>query len=281
MTIFRVIVNRIFFAGTENWAGSVVLAIVLGVLWFILTFFCLLRVIRSNKGNVSAVASNGNAKKVGGFSAALAISAAIACVMSLTAWLALYWNDVIFFSRLLPWIAPLIRVQDPGFHTASRLFPCQKEGFDTGCEAYKWIPAFLIADLLAYFPFVLGGVLCYRRSSAARTILSGALRSVRWGAPLVVVGLCTLLVLHELHLDTQDSLLLNPGIAHRHFGGWELLNDTTGTVIVIAGFLLPFYFYRVFRKSSGLSVTRCRLSELTALTTVILAALMLGNVYHG
>ena len=96
---------------------------------------------------------------------------------------------------------------------------------------------------------------------------------------MVVVGLCTLLAMDKLNLDTHDSLFPHPGFAHWHLGVWELLNDITGTVIVLAGLLLPFCFYRAFRKNGGLSVTRSRLSELTALTIVMLAALMLGNVY--
>jgi hypothetical protein len=279
MTIFRVILNRVFAAASEHWVGSVVLAVVLGLMWFLFSFFCLFRVIRSEKEN-SPETLNDEVKKVSVFLSALTISALIASAVSLTAWLALYCNDAIFFSRLLPWIAPLITVQHSGFVMASRLFPCQAEGFDTGCEAYKWIPAFLIANALTYFPFVLGGVLWYRRSSAARTMLeSVARRSVYWSAPVVVVGLCTLLVLHKLPLDTHDSLYPHPGIAHWHFGGWELLHDLIGTLIVIAGLLLPLYVYRAFRKSGGLSATQCRLSELTALMTVILAALTLGYVY--
>jgi hypothetical protein len=93
------------------------------------------------------------------------------------------------------------------------------------------------------------------------------------------VGLCALMVMHKLHLDTHDSLFPHPGVAHWHLGVWELLNDFTGTVIVMAGLLLPFYLYRAFRKSGGLNAAHRWLSDLMALTVVMLAALMLGYVY--
>jgi len=278
--VFRLMLNRVPAAETGHWIGTVVLAAVCGLLWFVLCFCCLLRAIGSDDRNSITAAPGTNAGRIRGFPSALALSIVVACVMSLSAWLALDWNDGIFNSHLLPWIAPLITVQFPGFATASRLFPCQAEGFNTGCEPYKWIPAFLFANALAYLPFVLGGVFCYRRSGAARTSLeSAAHHSLRWSVPVVIAGLCALMVMHKLNLDTHDSLFPHPGIAHWHLGVWELLNDITGTVIVIAGLLLPFYLYRAFGKSSGLNAAQRRLSDLTALTVVMLAALMLGYVY--
>lgn len=280
MTFFRLILNRVPFAETGHWIGSVILASVGGLLWFALTFFCLLRALRSDDGNSLPVASSADAKRAGGFLSTFTSSAVIACVLSLTAWVALDWNDAIFYSHLLPWIAPLITIQHSGFIAASRLYPCQAEGSNTGCEPYKWIPTFLIANALAYFPFVLGGVLWCRLSKAARTIPQYVARQfVRWAVPAVVVSLCALLVMHKLNLDTHNSLFPHPGIAHWHLGVWELLNDITGTLIVMAGLLLPFYFYRAFRRSGGLSATRSMLWKLTELTIVLLAALMLGYVY--
>jgi len=278
MTVFRLLLNRVPVAETKHWVGSVVLAAVCGLLWFVLTFICLLRVVRTDEENSPKRTSN--ATKTGGVFSAVAASALIACVLSLTGWLALYWNDAIFYSRSLPWIAPLVTIQHSGFVAASRLFPCQAEGFDTGCEPYKWIPSFLIANALAYLPFVLAGVSYYRRSGSAQaTLQSLASRSLSWSVPMVVVGLCTLLAMDKLNLDTHDSLFPHPGFAHWHLGVWELLNDITGAVIVIAGLVLPFCFYRAFRKSGGLRATQSRLRQLTELTTVMLAALMLGYVY--
>jgi hypothetical protein len=80
--------------------------------------------------------------------AALSIILGIALAVML--WLSLDVSDEIFQSRLLPWIPSLIYAQEAGFRVAARLFPCQKEGFDTGCEAYKTIPAFVASNALVY-----------------------------------------------------------------------------------------------------------------------------------
>ena len=88
--------------------------------------------------------------------AALSIGLGIALATIL--WLGLEASDAIFQSRQLPWVLPLIYSQDVGFRVAARLFPCQKEGFDIGCEAYKRLPAFVGANALAYsillFPII-------------------------------------------------------------------------------------------------------------------------------
>lgn len=90
------------------------------------------------------------------------ISAMIAVAISLGAAVFLNASDYFFQSRLLPWDLPLIYLQDPGLIAANRLFPCQKEGFDTGCEAYKWAPTILGMNALAYFLFLLPGIHYYR-----------------------------------------------------------------------------------------------------------------------
>lgn len=65
-------------------------------------------------------------------------------------WFALFASDVVFQSRLLPWVSPLLRVQEVGFRVASRLFPCQKEGYDVGCEGYKRLPIFIGTNAIVY-----------------------------------------------------------------------------------------------------------------------------------
>ena len=135
----------------------------------------------------------------------LATAAAVSIVLAVTAWFALTANDEIFYSRLLPWIGPLIRLQEPGFRVAYRMFPCRVEGSDLGCELYKWLPAFLVSNALAYFPVLLMGVLIYTRSLLARRVSAGIFRSfIRWGAVLGAVGLVcgfvsTDLILNSLH----------------------------------------------------------------------------------
>jgi len=84
------------------------------------------------------------------FMKTLKLSLILGFSASLFAFLSLDVSDLIFQSRLLPWIAPLIHVQTLGFHAASRFFPCQKEGFDTGCESFKVIPAILFTNAIVY-----------------------------------------------------------------------------------------------------------------------------------
>ena len=82
-------------------------------------------------------------------------------------WLCLEVSDAIFQSRLLPWVLPLIYLQDAGFRAAARLFPCQKEGFDIGCEAYKRLPAFVGANALLYSILLLPIIYFWRRKPTA------------------------------------------------------------------------------------------------------------------
>jgi hypothetical protein len=88
----------------------------------------------------------------------LFFSVALGVAVAVTLWFSLETSDSIFQSRLMPWVVPLIDLQEAGFRAANSLFPCQREGFDTGCEAYKRLPAFLSANAIAYsaclFPVV-------------------------------------------------------------------------------------------------------------------------------
>jgi hypothetical protein len=80
----------------------------------------------------------------------LFLSVTFGAVLAVTLWFSLEASDEIFQSRRMPWIVPLIRVQEAGFRAASRLFPCQREGFYTGCEAYKKLPVFVGANAIVY-----------------------------------------------------------------------------------------------------------------------------------
>ena len=99
----------------------------------------------------------------------LGLSIAGGFALALIFWLSLEVSDVLFQSRLLPWDLPLIYAQDMGFRAAARLFPCQREGFDTGCEAYKALPAFLGANALAYCAALIPIVHLWRRKITAST----------------------------------------------------------------------------------------------------------------
>jgi hypothetical protein len=103
---------------------------------------------------------------------------AIALVLALSASLALDFSDSIFQSRLLPWTVSLIELQSVGFAQASRMFPCRAEGFDTGCEWYKTLPTFVVANAAAYLSVAVLGVYLYRKSERLKTVLRRRLRSV-------------------------------------------------------------------------------------------------------
>jgi len=83
------------------------------------------------------------------------LSIVLGTALAAMLWLSLDASDEIFQSRLLPWIPSLIYAQEAGFRVAARLFPCQKEGFDTGCEAYKIIPVFIASDAVVYSAILL------------------------------------------------------------------------------------------------------------------------------
>ena len=96
---------------------------------------------------------------------ATALSIALGIALATMLWLGLEASDAIFQSRLLPWVLPLIYSQDVGFRVAARLFPCQKEGFDIGCESYKRLPAFVGANALTYSILLLPIIYFWRRKA--------------------------------------------------------------------------------------------------------------------
>jgi hypothetical protein len=258
--------------------GLIILASVLGLFWFALAFLVLARSRASGVG--SPESRNPSPTGTRTLLKTIALALVIACVIAITAWVGLYLNDEIFESRSLPWIAPLITMQEYGFWKASQMFPCQAEGFNTGCEPYKWIPTFLMANTLVYFPFVLIGLLSFQHSVAVRkTVRAGAGFLAHWCAVVVTAGFVALQVMHGLNLDTNDSLYLHPGIGHWHFGAWEQVSDITGTLITVAGLSLPFYLYRAIRRANSLPAVRTRLADATSLVAMLLVALILGNVF--
>lgn len=277
--LLRLLLHRVLAMPSDvQLRGPIILASVLGLFWFALGFLVLARASSSGVG----FPQERNPSPTGTRTVLRTITLAlfIACVIAITAWVGLYLNDEIFESRSLPWIAPLITVQRYGFGKASQMFPCQAEGFDTGCEAYKWIPTFLIANSLCYFPFVLLGLFSSQLSDTFRkTVRAGAHAFARCSVVAITVGLVVLQVMHGLNLVTNDSLYPHPGIGHWHFGAWEQVSDITGTLITLAGLALPFYFYRAIRRANGLPEARTRLAQATSLAATLLAALILGDVY--
>jgi len=277
--LLRLLLHRVLAMPSDvQLRGPIILAAILGLFWFAVGFLVLARSSSSGVGfpqerNPSPTGTRTVLRTV-------TLALVIACVVAITAWVGLYVNDEIFESRSLPWIAPLITMQEYGFGKASQMFPCQAEGFDTGCEAYKWMPTFLIANSLVYFPFVLLGLFSCRLSDRVRkSVRAGAHAFALWGVVTVAVGLVALQVMHGLSLDTHDSLYPHPGIGHWHFGLWEQINDITGTLITAAGLWFPFCLYRLVRRAHGFADVRTRLAAATSVAAALLVALMLGDVY--
>jgi hypothetical protein len=98
------------------------------------------------------------------------LSITIGTGLALLFWFSLEASDAVFQSRLLPWVLPLIYMQDAGFRVAARLFPCQMEGFDTGCEAYKRLPAFVGANALTYSIVLLPMIHSWRRRAVSKKV---------------------------------------------------------------------------------------------------------------
>jgi hypothetical protein len=104
----------------------------------------------------------------GSMKRSLFLSVTLGSALAVVLWLGLEASDAIFQSRLMPWVVPLIDLQDAGFRVANRLFPCQREGFDTGCEDYKRLPAFVSANAAAYSICLFPVVHLVRRRKRAR-----------------------------------------------------------------------------------------------------------------
>jgi hypothetical protein len=277
--LLRLLLHRVLaMPGDVQLRGPIILASLLGFFWFALGFLVFARSSARRIDFPRARTPSPTGTRTVFRTITLAL--VVACLMAMTAWVGLYLNDQIFYSRSLPWIAPLITVQGYGSGKASQMFPCQAEGFDTGCEAYKWIPAFLIANGLCYFPVALLSLFSWRLSDTVRkTVRTGVQGFARWSVGAVTVGLVALQIMHGLNRDTHDSLYPHPGIAHWHFGAWELVNDITGTLVTVAGLSFPFYFYLALRRADGLLEARTRLAAATSLAATLLVALMLGDVY--
>lgn len=62
-----------------------------------------------------------------------------------------YIQNVSFDHTLIPWFgAGLYQLQRFGFLVASMFFPCQKEGFDVGCESFKVVPTIILTNSFIY-----------------------------------------------------------------------------------------------------------------------------------
>lgn len=273
---FRVGLNRIFaIQSSRLWlAQTITISLIGAVLWFLLTLGMGSRgsIAIGRDSGVSAEADRGRR-----FARTFALSAGIALLFAFSAWLALDANDNLFYSRLLPWIPPLIWFQEVGFRTASRLFPCRYEGFDTGCEAYKWLPTFVFSNAITYFPFILAVVFVGRHRQRTESIMREITATfLRWGGVVGAVLLCFRLVLHRLHPEISSPI--GPGGLPRM--AWLALEWITGSICLAFVLSIPLVFYGAIRAVWSKAPVSQRLIELTRVVAFLIAALVLGNLYQ-
>lgn len=270
---FRASLNRIFAVESHGfWLGPIILSLVAGILWFALMLAFLAFAIRITNSVSSA---KGHRDEHLALSFAFALAAALA--LAISAWLALEANDGLFYSRSLPWVPSLIWFQETGFRMAYRFFPCQYEGFDTGCEAYKTIPVFLISNAIAYLPFSLALVLLTRYWEPSRLFLKAlASAFLRRAIPVGIALLCLRLVFFRLF--PHASLPIASTSAQRTT--WSLLEWTVGPISVALALSIPFVFYGAVRAVWRRACVSERLADLTRVALFVVAALILGNQYQ-
>lgn len=105
---------------------------------------------------------------------AFSLSALLAVGLSLILQFSLQLSDSFLWRYREPWmVTPVRLLQNPGIVAISRAFPCQKEGFDTGCEEYKTLPVLLAVNAVAYFPFVFLAVFTLRVTGTTRRHAAG------------------------------------------------------------------------------------------------------------
>ncbi len=278
VALFRLEMNRIF-DGYQNptWYLSLVRAPIFGLEWFVLiSVFTMVGLgdgelfVRSDSVHEDA----SYARKANSTARLVGISAVVAFVLALSAWLALDFSDSIFQSRLLPWTVPIIELQKVGFVQAARMFPCRAEGFDTGCEWYKTLPTFVAANAAAYLPVALVSVYSYRRSERLRTVIQRGLHSfVRWGAGFASVGLCLRLFVAKWWpgIDTP----LGKGHAGRML--WVAVDDLTGMLGLVLFLAMPFYIYQGLRVARNVTETRRYLTDFTWMASLFVCSLILAS----
>ena len=270
--------NHIFAVESQRFwlARTITLSLIASILWFAFTLaFGALGAIRKGVNSQSVASTKGD--PVRHFAVSFALALAVALTLAISALLTLEANDFFFYSRLLPWIPSLIWLQWTGFGTASQLHPCQYEGFDTGCEAYKTLPVIVLSNTIAYLPFSSAMVFLTRYWESPRLFLKAlASAFLRWGSLVGVALLCLRLVLHRLSSDV--SLPIAPSGVGRAV--WLLLEWTLGPISVAFALSIPFVLYGAICAVWRRKHISERLVDLTRVAAFFLAALILGNQFQ-
>jgi hypothetical protein len=203
----------------------------------------------------------------------LTLSVGLAIILAASASFMLDVSDSTFQSRLLPWIPPLIWIQAAGFTAASRLFPCQAEALNTGCEWYKWLPTFVMANALVYLPLASLAMLLSRTSERIHTLLPKHKHHlVRWSAAIVMMALFSRILIAKIWS------LYTPGGYEDRFS-WRMADATTGTVSLL-GLLIPLYVLRAFLAHREERVTEQYVVDFAWLATVYACALDFADIYR-
>lgn len=278
---FRATMARIFNSQSgdnfQNRASALaILSIACFLIWFLFVFLCLVCSARRPVSNPRKFDGSEENVSSGGRTMfrRLGYVASSALVLAIMLSIILQANDYLLFSRSLPWIPSLIWLQGFGFRVASRVFPCQSEGFNIGCEAYKWLPAFLLSNGIAYFPFLFLGALLYFRSPHMRLVWPRIWPSIiRYGVLIGSLGLCTHLFIYNI----EPSIALPTRPVDLEQLAWIVLDNVTGITALVLFLLVPFCAYRLLRALQLGTCVRSEAVDLTWLASFTAVALLLGN----
>jgi hypothetical protein len=280
---FRVTMARVFNSEWgENFqaraAAVAVVSVSCAFIWFLFVWLCLVCSSCRALLNSPKFGSSRKSVSVGGRSEfrLLGYVASSALVLACTLLIILDANDYVFVSRSLPWIPSLVWLQTCGFRFAYRVFPCQNEGSHSGCEAYKWSPAFVLSNAVVYFPFLFVGALLCVRSPYIQLVWPRIWRSIiRYGALVGSLALCTRLFVYNL----EPSLAVPARPLDLVHWAWIVFDNVTGITALILFLLVPFSLYRLLLALRIRTGVRSEVVELTWLASFIAAALVLSSQF--
>ena len=274
---FTAVLHRVFAVESHQlWFAPIIISLSAGVFWFVLmialgAFGLIAKTVDSRNFSSRKLDHDRH------FALNFVIALGAALMLALSAWLVLQANDDFFYSRLLPWIPSLIRLQEAGILVVSRWFPYKYEGFDAGCEAYKTIPVFILSNTFAYLPFSLATVFLIRCRKSTRLFLRKlASAFLRWGSLVGIALLCIRLVVHRWSPDVSIPTAIG-GMGRTM---WLLLEWTSGPISVVFFLSIPFVLYRAICavwKNEHISES---LVDVTRVAAFVLAAMILGNQYQ-
>jgi hypothetical protein len=277
--LFRGVLDRIVYG---DWGTAFLLRLVLSTVilcagWFLFALTILKVNSQRPSGRVDGSSAGPNSPLNLSQWRAASTAALMSLVLALTAWFALAANDEIFFSRSLAWIGPLIWVQSAGFHVASRFFPCRMEGSDLGCEAYKWLPAFLLANAAGYFPYLVMGTLLHMRFKGVRAYSERFLHLlIRWGVTLASAGLATRLLIVRF---APEISLPNHSWDFTRIG-WSLADTVAGVLALVLLFIVPLSIWKAVQAMWKRTDAVMNLVDLTWLASFGVIALTIGYQYR-